>query len=145
MTRSKRMQTIVRLAAHAEQDAARLLLASRRELDEFEQKLEHLKTCRGEYMDQLLQTSGESMQAQRMHELRGFIKRLDEVIGQLEGQRSQKQNVTDQRETAWMQNKNRARVLGDITDRYRNDEIKRAELRLQFEIDDRPRNPNPHK
>ena len=140
MTRSKRMQNILRLAAHAEQDAAQRLLASRRDLDEFEQKLEHLRTCRAEYMAQLLESSSVSMQLQRMQELRGFIQRLDDVIAQMERQCGQKQKATDQNQETWAQNKNRTRVLGDITDRYRNSEIKRDELKLQFEIDDRPRN-----
>ena len=143
MTRSKRMQMIVRLAAHAEQDAALMMQASRRELDEFEAKLAHLQSCRAEYMNQLLQDGAASMQAQRMHELRGFIMRLDEVIAQMERQRAQKQKAAEQRQETWLQNKNRTRVLGDITDRYRNHEIKRDELTQQFEIDDRPRKGGP--
>jgi flagellar FliJ protein len=135
------MEPIIRLAEQAERDAAALLRDSRRDLDECDRKLAQLRDCRRDYIEQMRAESGGSMAAARLHEMRAFVQRLDEVIHQLEDQLKRKQLTNDRQKDAWAGAKYRAQALGNVAARYRADEQKRADLKQQIEIDDRPRRP----
>jgi len=135
MQRSRRMETIVWLAAQAERDAAERLLSSRRELDDLTHKLRQLHAGRDEYTARL--ASGTAMSALQMRELRHFIDKLNAAIGQLERQIQHKQQVNAEQQDAWVGRKRRTEALGDIAGRYRREEARTAESRAQRELDDR--------
>lgn len=139
MTKSKRMQPILLLAEQAERDAAQLLRDSHRDVEECERQLDHLSTCRREYLEQMQGTIGGTMSAARMHELRSFIHRLDQAIHQVETLFERKKTANDRRKDQWVGARYRAQALGNVTARYRADEQKSRELKHQIEIDDRPR------
>ncbi len=132
--KGKRMKTVLWLAEQSERAAAERLLASRREVDDLAQKLAQLQAGRSQYLSRLV--SGTTMGVAQMRELRNFVSRLDIAIAQLQQQLAHKQNVNDQHREQWQGQKRRQDALGDIADRYRREEARAAESKVQREIDD---------
>ncbi|MCG3144200.1 MAG: hypothetical protein HONDAALG_01604 [Gammaproteobacteria bacterium] len=133
--KSKRMGTVLWLAAQSERAAAERLLASRREIDDLSHKLAQLQAGRSEYLSRL--ASGTTMGVAQMRELRNFVGKLDIAISQLRQQLAHKQDLNDQHREQWQGQKRRQDALGDIADRYRREEARAAENKVQREIDDR--------
>ncbi len=133
--KKKRMDTVLWLAAQSERAAAERLLASRREVDDLSQKLAQLQAGRSEYLSRL--ASGTTMGVAQMRELRNFVSKLDIAISQLQQQLAHKQNLNDQHREHWQGQKRRQDVLGNIADRYRREEARAVENKVQREIDDR--------
>lgn len=137
--KSKRMGTVLWLAAQTERAAAERLIASRRELDDLNQKLAHLRAGRDEYLTRL--RMGTTMSVTEMRELRHFVEKLDGVITQLQHQVQHKEQVNTQHQGEWHGQKRRKDALGNIADRYRRAEQRAEENRTQLEIDDRRTTP----
>ncbi len=133
--KSKRMGTVLWLAAQSERAAAERLLASRHEVDDLSQKLAQLQAGRSEYLSRL--ASGTTMGVAQMRELRNFVGKLDIAISQLQQQLAHKQDLNDQHREQWQGQKRRQDALGDIADRYRREEARATENKVQREIDDR--------
>jgi len=133
--KNKRMDTVLWLAAQSERAAAERLLTSRREVDDLSQKLAQLQAGRSEYLARL--ASGTTMGVGQMRELRNFVGKLDIAIAQLQQQLAHKQNLNDQHREQWQGQKRRQDALGSIADRYRREEARAAENKVQREIDDR--------
>lgn len=133
--RSKRMGTVLWLAAQSERAAAERLISSRRELNELSGKLAQLQAGRAEYMTRL--ESGASMGASQMRELRRFVEKLDVAIAQLQQQVRHKEQVSTQHQEQWHGQRKRKEAIGNIAERYQRAEERAAESKLQFEIDDR--------
>jgi len=136
MTRSKRIQSIARLAQADEREAAARLAKTAGEVTEYEKKLEELKTSRQEYARQW-QIQDTSMGAAQMKGLWVFIKRLDEVIANLETQIERKRHASERDRDDWLVTRNKVRALDNIVQQHRRLEA-RVELRKeQREVDDR--------
>lgn len=133
--KGKRLDTVLWLAAQSERAAAERLLASRREVDDLSQKLAQLQAGRSQYLSRL--ASGTTMGVAQMRELRNFVSKLDIAISQLQQQLAHKQNLNDQHREQWQGQKRRQDALGDIADRYRREDARAAENKVQREIDDR--------
>jgi flagellar protein FliJ len=134
--KSKRMSTVLWLAERAERDAAEKLIASARELEELQQTLRQLQAGREDYVAQL--SGGARMGVARMRELYGFISKIDLAITQVRSQLAQKEQTNARHREHWQGEKKRSQALDGVADRYRREEAKVAEARLQREIDDRP-------
>lgn len=134
--KSKRMNTVLWLAARAEREAADRLLASGRELEELNATLMQLESGREDYVARL--TGGASMGLAQMRELHGFISKIDVAITQVRAQIAQKEQLNHRHRESWQGEKKRSQALDGVVDRYRREEAKVAEARLQREIDDRP-------
>jgi len=136
VSRSKRMETIVRLAGRAEEDAARALSQSLSGLVECQTKLDELRGYRQEYQQQF-QAEGLTLGAAEMQYYRRFTQRLDGIIAQLEQQLAQHHQASDLYRKNWAVQHNKTHALGDIRDRYQREESRRHERRTQVEIDER--------
>jgi flagellar FliJ protein len=130
------MNTVLWLAARAEREAADKLIASGRELEELNATLLQLQTGREDYVAQL--TGGARMGVAQMRELHGFIAKIDAAIMQVRAQVAQKEQVNHRHREHWQGEKKRSQALDGVVDRYRREEAKVVEARLQREIDDRP-------
>jgi len=141
MQRSRRMDTIVWVAAQTEREAAERLIKNRRDLDDLTQKLQQFRSNRHEYARQL--ASGAAMSAAQMRELRRFVVKLDGVIRHLEQQVTLKSKLNAQHRDEWIGKKRRTEVLSDIASRYRDEEARALDSRVQIDIEDRraPREP----
>jgi flagellar export protein FliJ len=134
--KTRQIKTVQWLAARAERDAAEKLIASGRELEELQQTLQQLEAGRQDYVAQL--SGGARMGVARMRELHGFISKIDLAIAQVRTQLAQKEQTNHRHREHWQGEKKRTQALDGVADRYRREEARVAEARLQREIDDRP-------
>ena len=80
MTRSKRMDPVLRVAEHRERNAARLLGESRQRLEQQRQRLQELLDYREEYSRRFQQTGSGGMDMKQLHEYRAFLGRLNDAV-----------------------------------------------------------------
>lgn len=136
MTRSKRLQRIVKLADTAREIAATELRRSDAQLSQHQQQLAELKQFRAEYAHKTgrddVPVSASSLQQQRR-----FIEQLDTAIGMLETRLAEVTLTRDRQQQTWLAQRQRVQTLGDVQRRARRSEARDGERRTQNEIDDR--------
>ncbi len=142
MTRSKRMQKLVKLAQTDEKQAADRLASSLREMGEFEERLLELRRHREEYMQMLQNQGQQSMNAAQMCDFRRFVANLDRAISQLEQQLDLKDKINEQHRQDWYSNHHRVNALDEIRLKYHDAESRYEEGKLQTEMDERSQHKN---
>lgn len=137
MTRARRLQPLVRIAARRAQAAAGELAHSRRRAGEIESRLAQLRAYRDEY-EQQLQTEGvDGVSAERLKSCRIFIEQLNGAIREaLERREAAHQHVNNRR-GEWLSLHTRCRALEELVERARSTERLYAARREQREADDR--------
>ena len=141
MSRAKRMDPIVRLARDDEEQAARGLSESARMLRESETKLEELRDYRSGYARQL-QSQG-TLNGNALQGFQQFMRNLDQAIAQLEERVRQQRRANDQQLQRWLGTHNRTKAMTEIADKYRDEEQRIEEDKLQWELDDRAQHTKP--
>ncbi|MCC6201944.1 MAG: flagellar FliJ family protein [Gammaproteobacteria bacterium] len=141
MTRSRRLQRIVDLAATVERIAATALVLSERQVEECERQLQQMRSYRQEY-DQLLLGGDEPVGAQTLRDQRRFVFRLDDIIAVLEHKLGQHRAMQHQRQVAWLRQHRRTQALSDVQQRTARGELLRQDARRQRELDDNYRMPD---
>lgn len=141
MTRSKRMQPMVRMAEHREREAARVLGESRRHLEHHEGRLAELIAYRDEYTDRYRDCSGGGMGAMRLNEYRVFLERLNQAIEQQREAVEQARIDCEQRRQGWLASRTRTQALGKAVERFHQEERRERGRREQREQDDRVQRP----
>lgn len=141
MSRAKRMDPILRLARDDEDQAAHALSDSARALREGETKLQELREYRSDYARQM-QSQG-AFNGSALQGFQQFISNLDQAIAQLEEHVRQQRRANDQQLQRWVGTHNRAKAMTEIADKYRSEEQRAAEDKLQWELDDRSQHRKP--
>jgi flagellar FliJ protein len=136
VSRSKRLNPIADLARQHEKEAAQSLTDANQELETAETKLAQLESCRAEYAAQFEGNTGLSIRAASLREYRVFIQQLDHAIATLKQQVESKSQRQEERRSLWLQQRHRAKALGDLVTRYRKDERRGERRRSENEIDD---------
>jgi len=135
------MDPILRLARDDEDQAARDLSESGRKLRECEAKLEELRQYRSDYASQL--ASQGALNGSTLQGFQQFMRNLDKAIAQLEESILQQRRINDQHLQKWVGTHNRAKAMTEIADKYRDEEQRIEENKLQWEIDDRAQHRKP--
>lgn len=141
MTRSRRLQRIVDLAATIERIAASALALSERQVDECERQLQRMRAYRDEY-DQLLLGGDATIGSQTLRDQHRFVLRLDAIISSLEQKLGQHRAMHQQRHVAWVRQRNRTRAISEVQQRTERGEQRRQDARQQRELDDNYRMPD---
>lgn len=137
MTRAKRLQPLVRVAARRAQAAASALAQSRRLASTIESRLAELHTYREEYERQLQSEGVDGVSAERMKTCRMFLDQLNDAIREaLERREVANQNMHNRR-CEWVSQHSRCRALEELVERARSTERLHAARREQREADDR--------
>lgn len=134
--KSKRMQSILRLAQHEEQTAIEALGESSRNVEANIRQLEELKRYRAEYREQLLQEGESGFSAAKMRQFQQFLYKLDEVIVQQKEQIVVSEQIREQRREMWLDKRTRTNALDKVTQRYRASEAQEDQRRDQKESDE---------
>ena len=134
--KSKRMQTILKLAQHEEKAAIEALGESSRNVEANIRQLEELKRYRAEYREQLLQQGESGFSAAKMQQFQQFLYKLDEVIVQQKEQIVVSEQVREQRREAWLDRRTRTNALDKVTQRYQVSEAQEEQRRDQKESDE---------
>jgi len=142
--KSRRLGRVRDLADTEEREHCRTMGEAQRALDAHERRLEELETYRREYAARgAAAREGASLPSARYADYRNFLKRLDDAV------RAQSQVVLTNRQNRdahrdrWLAKRRRAESLGRVVDRFRADEARAAEKRLQKTLDDLPQQPDP--
>ncbi|MGR8931597.1 MAG: flagellar export protein FliJ [Gammaproteobacteria bacterium] len=80
MKRSQRLQTVIDLHVHQENEALQALGRSRQQLEAQQVQLDNLQCYRQEYLDKLLQRQQLGMNVSQLLEFRAFADKLDKAI-----------------------------------------------------------------
>ncbi|HEA26128.1 MAG TPA: flagellar export protein FliJ [Ectothiorhodospiraceae bacterium] len=134
--KSKRMQSILKLAQHEEKSAIEALGESSRNVEANIKQLEELRRYRAEYREQLLQQGENGFSAAKMQQFQQFLHKLDEVIEQQKGQIVVSEKVKEQRREMWLEKRTRTNALDKVTQRYQASEAQEEQRRDQKESDE---------
>lgn len=136
MKRSKRMQSVLKIAKMKADKGARAYAYIAGQLQQEHNKLSELSQYKEEYAENLRQESSAGISGQRLRSMQGFIANLDMAISQ---QKLQIENVKVQVKTVkeqWMALRAKYRSMEKLVDNFRLDELK-AELKAeQKEMDE---------
>lgn len=136
MVQSKRLKPVHRVAESREQTAARELGASRRHLNEQEERLNELRRYHTEYLERFHTAAKVGMSALQLQEYRAFLAKLERAIREQETVIANSRDVQEFKKDNWQQKHVRTQVLGNVIDRYKQAETKAEDKREQKESDD---------
>lgn len=137
MTRSKRMNPVLRVAEHREKDAARRLGQTQQRLQQQQARLRELIGYRDEYNLKFQQTCGAGVDVKQLQEYRMFLARLNDAIAQQQRVLASVQREVEQARTGWLRTRSRSQALDKVRDRFIDAERQEAERREQADSDER--------
>ncbi|MFQ5488725.1 MAG: flagellar export protein FliJ [Gammaproteobacteria bacterium] len=141
--KSQRIQTVVRLARHEEEEAALALSQARQVLEEQLQRLQELESYRHEYAQRINRLGGAGVHIAQLNEYRSFIARLDEAIQQQRQRTVQCQAELEQRSDGWQAARLRHRSVDKYRQRCVSEEQRLALKKEQKESDERAQHRRP--
>ena len=141
MTRSKRMNPVVKVAESREQAAARILGEAQQQLTRQEQRLDELMAYRDQYSQQFQQSSGMGMGVARLQDYRVFLARLNEAIEQQKQVIVRCRQDCERQRCHWLSSRTRTQALGKVVERYQREERRAVERREQHDSDERAQRP----
>lgn len=137
MTRSKRLNPVLRVAEHREKDAARLLGQSQQRLQQHQARLRELISYRDEYNLKFQQTCSAGVDVKQLQEYRLFLSRLNDAIAQQQRVMANAERELEQARAAWLRTRTRSQALDKVRDRFIDAERQDAERREQADLDER--------
>jgi flagellar FliJ protein len=137
MTRSKRLDSVLRMAEDRERDAAGALAQGRNRLAAQEQRLEMLLGYRAEYEERLKVRGAGGMGIGQLQEYRAFLDHLTRAIEHQRKTLAEAQQQRDVDRQHWLDETRRAQSLGKVQERLRDDEQRSAAAQEQRETDER--------
>lgn len=136
MTRSDRLKPMIKIAASHEKEAARLLGAQQRLLDQYETRLGELLSYRKEYREEFQQSGKEGIKASKMHDYQSFLQRLDVGIAQQRLIIEQTITGYEQQKKNWQSKRSRTQALDKTVERFKKQEDYEENRKEQKELDD---------
>ncbi len=137
---SDRLTTLLRLVALREERAARQLGSATEQQQTEEKRRSQLADYEREYEAQYLSsTHQQPMSRAQLLNYRGFFNQLDQIQQHQARVVAERAAELERARAAWLAQYARRRLLTQVRDRERLLEEQRRELRLQRELDDRPR------
>lgn len=135
MTRSQRIQTIVKLKNHRERHAARSFTASQLTLVNIRQRIQLLFGYRDEYL-QFFKSGDKKLSINSIRDQQAFILQLDQGIAMLRQQLRIQEKMTERERQNWIQQKQQLDTMQNIHDRCLHAEQQLRELRTQHTLDE---------
>ncbi|MDD3519377.1 MAG: flagellar export protein FliJ [Chromatiales bacterium] len=137
MNRSKRLEPVARVADNRQENAARFLGQCQRELAASEHQLQELVAYREEYIRRFDDAARQGIDAVAIHEYRAFMLRLNQAIEQQSRAVDSARVKHEKSRVQWLEARSRAHAIDAAIGRFREDELRVADKREQFEVDDR--------
>ncbi len=135
MTRSRRLQTIVKLRNHGERNAARSFANSQLTLQNIRQRVQQLLDYKAEYC-QLFSRVQTKLSIQTMRDQQAFILQLDQGIKMLQQQLHAQEQMNEQERQNWIQQKQQLDTMQNIYERCATAEQMLQDLRSQHALDE---------
>ena len=137
MTRSKRLQPVVRVAESREQDAARRLGESQAELHRCQEQLAQLQAYRTDYAHSFHQAGAGGVDGARLQDFHTFLTNLDEAIAQQQARVQQAARVCEERRREWQATHTKTRMMEKVVGRAQQEEQREQDRREQRDTDER--------
>lgn len=137
MIRSRRMEPVVRVAAHREQDAAKSLARQQETLANQQAQLDELLHYRREYTTQFQERAGSGVSATALQDYRQFMDKLDRAIQQQQLVIERQELEVERFRHKWVVLRTRCNAMDKVVERFRTEERRDADRREQLEADDR--------
>lgn len=137
MMRSKRLDSVLRMAGDREREAAGALAQSRNRLAAQEQRLAMLLDYRAEYEERFKVRGAGGIGIGQLQEYRAFLDRLSRAIEHQRKTLAQAQQQMDLDRQCWLDETRRAQSLGKVQERLRDDEQRGIDAQEQRETDER--------
>jgi flagellar export protein FliJ len=118
MTRSKRMQPVVRVAEMREQAAAKELGNAQRYLQEQEDRLSELQGYQAEYARNFHTLGSKGISAARFQELQRFMASLNQAIEQQQQAVQNAVRACAQKKQLWQQAHGKSKSLDKVVEHY---------------------------
>lgn len=109
--RSRRIQPLLELARHREQEAARILGSAQRALRDCQQRLDELLRFRAEYCAQLQRDGQQGLNGNRLRAYQNFIQQLDQAVTQQQQLIQQAEHHCRNHTRSWQQLHQRSEML----------------------------------
>lgn len=135
MTRSQRVQTIVKLNQHKERMAALKLADTQSSLYELKQRLRQMLSYREEYI-QIFKVSEQCHSINTLRERQAFVLQLDQGIEILCEQVRIQEQMNEQERQSWIEQKQQLDTMQSIYKRCLSAEQQLQTLRSQQELDE---------
>ncbi|HHH36387.1 MAG TPA: flagellar export protein FliJ [Gammaproteobacteria bacterium] len=136
-SKSGRIQTVVRLANHEVEAAARALAEARRQVEAQMRQLKVLEDYRADYARRLQEQGGGGMSMARLADYRAFLHRLDGAIRQQQHRVGEARGEVDRLAEAWRKARLHHRSMDRYHQRCLREEQRRVQRKEQLESDER--------
>lgn len=136
MTKSQRLKPIIKLSDNRQQDAARAVAASKRILEERQNRLADLECYRDEYAARFKAMGAGGMAVSQIHEYRAFLANLAAAVTQQEKLILMARQDLDDKLRLWHQARGKARALDVVAIKYRQEERRIEDRREQILSDE---------
>jgi len=135
--RSKRLESVVKIAESEEQAAARVLSESQQQLNAQQTKLSQLVEYRAEYARQLQQQASVGIAARQMHSYQSFISQLERGIEEQQRAVAQCKLKLEEKKQQWFTKRIKTRAMDKVMGQYLHKEQLEADKREQKVSDER--------
>lgn len=136
MTRSQRFSSVLRIAETKKRNAARISVKATQKLNEYEKKLDELRSFRNEYTFGA-HAGSQRMTANQLQERQLFLRQLDEGISILSNKVNGQKQSSDMEKQIWMDALKHSDAMDKLMAKIRKIEIDLVETREDSEVDDR--------
>ena len=136
MKRSKRMQPVQRVAKSREENAARRMGESRKQLAGQETRLKELKNYRDQYASQFSARGQDGLDAMQLHDYRVFLTRLNAAIQQQELLITRYRSQHHQDQFHWRDVRGHTQAIDKLIAKFRSDEQRQQQQREQKVLDE---------
>lgn len=137
MTKSERLEPVLRVAEDREQRAARHMAESLRLVEERQQRLTELLQYREEYLTRFAASGGVARSALALRDYKAFLDRLDYVIKEQQKVLELAKAEFEKRKKKWLATRTKTKALDKAIDRLQSAEERAADKKQQKESDER--------
>ncbi len=136
MTRSKKLQPVVKHVDKKEQSALKAVAISQQQLQQHLNQLQQLKDYKNEYANKHSSEKGVSYSALQLQEFNRFLNQLSDTIAQQQQVVAMAQREVDIKRQSWKVTRSRSDAMHKVVDRMQASEIKQAEKIEQKYMDE---------
>ena len=136
MTRSKKLQAVVKHVDKNEQSALKAVAISQQLLQQHLNQLQQLKDYKNEYANKHSSEKGVSYSALQLQEFNRFLNQLSDTISQQQQIVAMAQREVDLKRQSWKVTRSRSDAMHKMVDRMQASELQKAEKIEQKYMDE---------
>jgi len=136
MTRSKKLQPVVRHVENNEQSALKAVALSQQQLQQHQNQLQQLKGYKNDYENRHSSATAVSYSSLQLQEFNRFLNQLNDTIEQQQQVVQIAQREVDIKRQSWKHTRSRSDAMHKVVDKIQASEMKQAEKTEQKDMDE---------